>query len=465
MTDKKQSKSNIGEFSKIPPQDIALEEVILGGILLEKEAMEEICDIITHESFYKDEHQKIFNACSFLFSQNKPIDILTVMDQLIKTNEIELVGGPAYLSQLTQKVASAAHIEFHAKLIQQKFIQREFIRLSTEILNKAYDESIDVNDLIEYSQTEIGKVATGSFKKMGIHLWEVGKKRLKELENLFKNEVKFTGVKCWDKVNSFTGGWQNGNMILLAARPSDGKTRIAQEIAKIASINGTPCAFFSLEMAENEIYDRELSCQTGIENMYIRQADFKENDWNKIDQAQKFMEGLDFIIDDTPAMTVNEFKSKARYYKKKYGVGLIIIDYLQLMKSPIYSKFREQEVSHISGTIKSVAKELNIPIIALSQLSRDIDKRPDKRPKLSDLRESGSLEQDADCIIFIHRPEKYDNDATPPNEADSHKNLIELHFAKYRNGSIGTVKLWKSDKWSKIYEYKNDNKEKIEDIF
>lgn len=445
------------DIGKLPPQSIEFEEVILGGLMLEKEAMEEVVDIIKPESFYKDDHQKIFGAALNLYNSGKPIDILTVTQKLRELKELDLVGGPVYLSELTSRVASAAHIEFQARIVQQNFIKRELIRVSSEIQNRAFDESIDVSELIDFSQIEIEKATSGNIKKLGLKIGQIGKKRIDELEEISKKEIKFTGVKSWDKVVKFTGGWQPKNLIILAARPGMGKTRIAQEISVLAAKNNQPVVFFSLEMADTEIFDRQLSADTGIENMYIRQADFNENDWQKINKAQGEIDKLEIIIDDTPALTVSEFKSKARYYKKKYDVQLIIVDYLQLMKSPDYRKFREQEISDISGTLKSIAKELDLPVIALSQLSRDVEKRNDKTPVLSDLRESGAIEQDADVVIFIHRPEEYEkNDPNP-----EHKNLIQLIFAKQRHGSTGVINLWKSSKWSTIYEFKNDYEQDV----
>lgn len=450
------------ELGKLPPQSIELEEMVIGAAMLEKEAIEDIVNILVPESFYKDAHSKIYQSIVNLYNKNKPIDIMTVMQDLRECSTLEDVGGPVYLTQLTNRVASAAHIEYHARIIQQKFLARELIRISSEIQNRAFDESVDVKELINFSQEEINKIATNNIKKAGRLIGDIGKDRLKKLEEIAKSEDKTTGINCFEKVNKITGGWQNGNLIILAARPAMGKSKIAQEFAKRAVLNGDSMAFFSLEMADNELYDRELSSTTGIENMTIRKADFTDIDWQKIDEAQNLIEKQKIIIDDTPALKVSEFRAKARLYKKKYGIKMIIVDYLQLMKSPEHSKFREQEISNISGTLKAVAKELNMPIIALSQLGRDVEKRPDKKPMLSDLRESGAIEQDADIVLFIYRPEEYGFDAD--ENGNSNKNRIQLIFAKNRGGATGTIDLWKTTRWTEISDY-NASETENENLF
>jgi len=449
------------ELGKVPPQNIELEEAILGACMLESRAFEEIQDILSENSFYRTEHQKIFRSIYQLFNDNKAIDILTVIEKLRQSNELENVGGPAFLTKLTDRIASSAHIEFHARIIQQKYIQRELIRISTEIQHKAYDDSIeDISELIDFSEQQISGITINSINKIGLKMGEIGKRRLKILDEISKGEIKLSGVPCWEKLNKTIGAWQPSNLIIIAARPAMGKTRLSQEIAKIAAENGCPVAFFSLEMEDTELYDRQLASETGLENMTIRQANFKNEDWEKIENAQRKIENLELIIDDTPALTINEFKSKARYYKRKNDIKLIIVDYLQLMRSPDHSKNREREISHISQSLKLIAKELNIPVIALSQLSRKVEERADKTPVLSDLRESGAIEQDADVVAFIHRPEVYEKEVSEEN-----KNKIEFIFAKHRHGATGIITLYRSDKWSTIYEYKGQfDQDKINEL-
>lgn len=450
MTNKKNMPLSY-DLGKLPPQSIEFEESVLGAAMLEKDAIEEIVNILHPESFYKSEHAQIFTSIINLYKKNKPIDIITVIQNLRECKRLEDVGGPLYLTQLTSRIASAAHIEYHARVIQQNFMRRELIRISTSIQNKSYDDSIDVKELIDSAQEEINNISSNNIKKSAVFIGDVGKDRLKKLEEISKSETKTTGVNSFDKINKLTGGWQNGNLIILAARPSMGKTKIAQEFAKKAVENGDSILFFSLEMADTELYDRELSSITGIENMIIRKAEFRDEDWMRIEDAQHRIELQKILIDDTPALKLNDFRAKARLYKKKYDIKMIVIDYLQLMRSPEHAGFREREVAEISSGLKAVAKELDIPIIALSQLGRQVETRPDKRPMLSDLRESGSIEQDADIVMFIYRPEHYHVEID--ENGNSTKNLIQLIFAKQRGGATGTIDLWKTTRWTEISDY------------
>lgn len=437
-------------YAKIPPQAVEMENAILGACMLESNAFEEIQDILTEESFYNENNQKIFYAIRELFLERKPIDMLTVIDKLKKNNTLDEIGGHYYIVELTSNVASSIHIEYHARIVQQKFVQRSLINICMEIQNKSYDESIDISELIDFAENRISNITSYNIKKMGLTIGEIGRRRLKILEEISKKEKNIMGVPCWEKLNRSYGGWQQKNLIIIAARPAMGKTRMAQEIAKISASNGYPVAFFSLEMADEEIYDRNLASETGFENMTIRKADFSDKDWDNIENAQRKIEKLPIIIDDSPALTIHDFKAKARLYKRKNGIKLIIIDYIQLMRYPEYKKYREQEVAEISKSLKLMAKELDIPIIALSQLSRKIEDRHDKTPMLSDLRESGAIEQDADVVAFIHRPEVYEKE---PDE--NTKNMIQFIFAKHRHGTTGIMTLYRSEKWSIIYENKS----------
>lgn len=447
------------ELGRIPPQNVEMEEVVLGGILLEKSAFLEISTILEKDSFYKHEHSIIFEACRELFLKNKPIDIMTVMQELRAEKKLEDCGGPAYLTQLTSRVTSAAHIEYHARIIQQHFLKREMIRISTEISNSCYDESIDVKKIIDSSQESINKISLQKISKTGRKIGDVGKDRIKELSELAKSPESFTGVRSFDKLDKLTAGWQSPDFIILAARPAMGKTRFAQELAKLGETKEKPVAIFELEMKDTQLYDRELASKSGIENMLIRSAKFNEEDWRKIEKAQGEIENMNVIIDDTAGLSIPEFKAKARMLKKKNNIGMIIIDYLQLMTYPEYSKFREQEVSQISKALKSMCKELDIPIIALSQLNRSVETRPNKTPQLSDLRESGSMEQDADVVAFLHRPEYY---GITEEDERSTKNLVKLIFAKYRNGPVGDFDFWKSHNFGQIFENITNSKESEE---
>ena len=450
MEGRKNNKSNPLELGKIPPQSIEMEEALLGALMLESSVMSEVENIIQKGCFYKDAHNDIFECIITLYDNSEPIDLLTVHNKAKTLNKLENIGGPAYLSQLTQKVASGAHAEFHARIIMQKFMQRELIRISTEITNKAFEDLDDINELIEFSQNEINQLSLGNIKKFAKKLGDIGRDHIKVLEERNKDNEIVNGVPSLPKIDRLTSGWQPANLIILAARPGIGKSMLAQFFARKAAEHNKPTAIFSLEMAQTEIYERELSAQAGIENIFIRRGNFSENDWINVENAQRRIEDLEIYIDDTPALKVSEFKSKARLLRKKHKIELIIVDYLQLMKHPDYKWNREREISEISGSLKAMAKELNIPIIALSQLNRDIDKRTDPKPKLADLRESGAIEQDADIIIFPHRPEALGIEID--ENGNSTKNRIDLIFAKFRGGVPGTHKLWKTTNWTEITE-------------
>jgi replicative DNA helicase len=430
-------------------------------MLQEKDLFTEIEQIIDKDAFYKEEHSKIYCAIYDLDMENKPVDILTVMDQLRRNNDLEAIGGPAYLTQLTARVGSGAHADYHARVIQQNYLKREVIRLAMQMQNEAYNESIDVDELIDKAQTGIGMLALGNVKKFAKRIGDIGKDHIKKLEEKAKDDSLVSGVPSLPVIDHLTSGWQPGNLIILAARPAMGKSMIAQFFSRWAAKQNNPILIFSLEMAQSEIYERELSANTGIENIHIRRANFTEEDWSRIEESQAKIEKLDIYVDDTPSLKLTEFKSKARLAKKKHNISMIVIDYLQLMKHPEFAWNREREISEISGSLKAMAKELDIPIMALSQLNRDIEKRGDPTPKLSDLRESGAIEQDADIILFPYRPEaagiEYDE-----NEIST-KNRIDLIFAKFRAGVTGTIRLYKTTKWTDITG--EDVNETPEDIF
>lgn len=442
------------ELGKLPPQNIDFEEAVLGAIMLEKDRITDIAPIIQPESFYKEANQIIYRSIEKLYRDNKPIDIFTIVEDLRNSKKLEHVGGPAYVTSLTSKIASGSHSEFHARIIHQLFMKREMIRITSNIQTLAFDDGIDINSIIDSAQNSINQLTTGNIKQVGKKIGEVGRKALAKIESVIKKGIEQTGLKSYKKIMRLTGGWQPGHLIILAARPGQGKTKLAQEFAKMASESGDCGLFFSLEMQDEELYLRELSSMTGIETMYLKNGNLSEIDWQKIEHAQMKIEDQNILIDETPGLKISDFKAKARYHKKKDDIKYIIVDYLQLMRSPEHRGFREREIAEISSQLKQTAKELQVPVIALSQLSRDCEKRPDKRPMISDLRESGAIEQDADIIMFSFRPEHYGIMADENEE--STKNLIELIFAKHRHGPTGTIKLWKTDNWTEISE-KNSN--------
>jgi len=428
---------------KLPPQSLELEEAVLGAILIEKDAIIEIIDILAPESFYKLEHQKIFQAILNLFAADTAIDILTVQEQLKKKGQLEKIGGPACITQLTSRIASSAHIEFHARIVQQKFIQRELIRVATEIQSLAFDDSTDVDDLLDFSESQLFNIAQGHIKKEAAQMNVLMKDAINLIQEASKREDNLSGTPSgFTKLDRITSGWQNSDLVIIAGRPSMGKTAFVLSMARNMAVeHKKSVAMFSLEMASIQLVNRLIVGESEIPSNTLRDGTLNEDQWKKIDGCTKVLERASIFIDDTPALSVFELRSKCRRLKRKYNIDLIIVDYLQLMTAKIDPRAnREQEVSYISRNLKALAKELNIPVIALSQLNRSVEARSgNKRPQLSDLRESGAIEQDADMVVFIHRPEKYG--ILQDEAGNSLKEIAELILAKHRNGPLGDVTL------------------------
>jgi replicative DNA helicase len=446
------------EYGKIPPQALELEEAVLGAIMLEKDAIIEVIDILKPESFYKEEHQKIFKSIMDLFAGDKAIDLLTVTEQLRKQGHLEEVGGPAYITNLTGRIASSAHIDYHARIVQQKFIQRELIRVSTEIQNRAFDESIDVNDLLDFSEGELFNVAQGNIKKEAAAMNVLVKEAITQIQEASKRENNLSGVPSgYTKLDRLTSGWQKSDLIIIAARPSMGKTAFVLSMARNTAIeHGKKVAFFSLEMASVQLVNRLITAEAEIASEKVRNGNLTEDEWERLDYRIKRLEDAKIFIDDTPAISIFELRAKCRRLKRQHDIDIIIIDYLQLMNgTPETKGNREQEVSNISRSLKGIAKELNVPVIALSQLNRSVEVRTgSKRPQLSDLRESGAIEQDADMVVFIHRPEKYG--ILQDDEGNSLKGLAEIILAKHRNGALGDVHLKFVGEYTKFVEMDDD---------
>ncbi len=438
----------------LPPQAPELEESVLGAILLESEAISEVIDILVSDSFYKSEHQKIFQAILSLFAEDKAIDLLTVQNQLKKQGQLEEIGGPVYITQLTSRIASAAHIEFHARIVQQKFIQRELIRVSTEIQNRAFDDGEDVSDLLDFSEGELFKVAQGNIKKEAAPVNILLKAAINQIQEAAKSENNLCGVPSgYTKLDRLTCGWQKSDLIIIAARPSMGKTAFVLSMTRnIAIDHGKSIAIFSLEMASLQLINRLMVSEAEIPSDKIRNGNLTDDEWSKLDYRIKRLEEAKIFIDDTPAISVFELRAKCRRLKRQHDIDLIIVDYLQLMTVNGDSRSnREQEVSAISRSLKALAKELEVPVIALSQLNRSVEARTgNKRPQLSDLRESGAIEQDADVVAFIHRPEKYG--ILQDEQGNSLKGFAEIIIAKHRNGPLGDINLKFIDECVKFVE-------------
>lgn len=439
----------------VPPQSIELEEAVLGALMLEKDAVIEVQGVITPEAFYKEAHQIIYKAILDLSMELKPIDLYTVTEKLKQNRKLSAVGGAAYLAQLTQKVGSAAHVEYHSKIIAQKFVQRELIRAATEIQKKAYDESMDVTDLIDLAEGEIFKVSEGHVKRDVQKSKDILTKTLQAIEEASKREGSFSGVPSgFTHLDRLTLGWQPSDLIIIAARPSMGKTAFVLSLARNVAVDFEKgVAFFSLEMSAEQLMMRLIVGESGLNSRDVRNGQLTPEQWKHLEASIKPLAGAPLFIDDTPALSIYEFRSKARRLKTQYDIQLIIIDYLQLMTASVDTRGnREQEVAMISRSLKAIAKELNIPIIALSQLNRSVESRGgDKRPQLSDLRESGAIEQDADLVAFIHRPEYYGLNVD--EAGNSTQGLAEIIVAKHRNGAVETIKLRFRKEQAKFLDY------------
>jgi len=446
------------QLGKLPPQATEIEMDVLGALLLERGKDIVVLDILTPESFYKPEHQKIFQAIQDLSTNHQPIDYHTVIERLKRNATLEEVGGPGFVVSLSQRVGSSSHIEYHSKIIAEKYIQRELIRVSSEIQSKAYDDSEDVDDLLEFSQQQMFDLALGSVKKDAVRMDALLDDAIQQIEDAKNREDGLSGIPSgYSSLDRITSGWQNSDLVIIAARPSMGKTAFVLSMSRNITVNhGKSVAFFSLEMSSLQLVTRLISSETELGSEKLRSGNLKDYEWQQLEHKITNLEKARLFIDDTPAISLFELRSKCRKLKTRENIDLVIIDYLQLMTGPKETKGnREQEVSTISRGLKAIAKELNLPIIALSQLNRSVEMRSgDKKPQLSDLRESGAIEQDADIVMFIHRPEKMG--ITEDHEGNSTKGLAELVIAKHRNGAVTDVQLRFREEFARFEEL-NEN--------
>lgn len=449
---KRRSSLDLGTmvYGKVPPQAKDLEEAVLGAIMLEKNAFDTVIEILKPECFYVDAHQRIFSAMQSLANKSQPIDILTVAEELRSREELEMVGGPYYVTKLTNTVVSSANIDAHARIVLQKFIQRELIRISGEIIGDAYEDSTDVFDLLDDAESKLFEITNNHLRKDYNSIDTVLVNTIKRIEDLRQRNEDVTGVPSgFTGLDRVTYGWQNSDLIILAARPAVGKTAFALNLARNAAMHptkSTPVALFSLEMSAGQLVQRILSAESEIWLEKISRGKMEEHEMKQLyAKGIQRLSQAPLFIDDTPALNIFELRAKCRRLKNKHNIGMIIIDYLQLMSGSGDGRNsnREQEISSISRNLKGLAKELNVPIIALSQLSRAVEQRGAKEgsrvPQLSDLRESGAIEQDADMVMFLYRPEYYDMNTNA--EGENIKGLTEVKIAKHRNGTLETVKL------------------------
>ena len=428
--------------ARIPPQAIDLEEVVLGALMLEKNAVNAVIDILTPEVFYKETHQMIYSAIKELFAKSEPIDILTVTNQLKSNGNLDVVGGPYYISLLTNRVVSSANIEYHARIILQKYIQRQLIVISSEIIRDAYEDTTDVFDLLNSAENKIFQISENNLKKSHNQMPDLVTLAIKDIETARNSTSTLRGVPSgYTELDRITQGWQKSDLIILAARPSMGKTAFALNLARNAAVDfDKPIAFFSLEMSSVQLVTRLISTETMLTADKLRTGNLAEYEWQQLNSMVTPLVNAKIFIDDTPQLSIFDLRAKCRRLKQQHDIQMIFIDYLQLMTAKGEKNgTREQEISTISPSLKSLAKELDVPVLALSQLSRSVETRTgSKKPILSDLRESGAIEQDADMVLFIYRPEYY---GLSEEDGESTKGKSIISIAKHRNGKLGDVNL------------------------
>ncbi len=432
------------DYGKLPPQAKELEEAVLGAVMIEQNAINEIIDILKDDAFYVDSHQRIWRAIRTLFQNQAPIDLLTVTEQLKKNGELDAAGGPFYVAQLTNKIGSAANVEYHARVLAEKYIQRQLISTSTEVIKDAYEDTTDVFELLDRAEKNLFTIAENNLKRNSVDIQSLVYKELEELNIRMNNsQDHLNGVASgFVDLDKATGGWQKSDLIIVAARPAMGKTAFTLALARNAAVDHKkPIALFSLEMSSAQLVQRLISMETHIPSDKIRKGTLEPYEYQIMTSKIDHLKNAPIFIDDTPAINVFELRSKCRRLKQQHDIQMVVIDYLQLMSGTTDSKGgnREQEISQISRSLKGLAKELEIPVIALSQLSRAVETRGgDKKPILSDLRESGAIEQDADIVIFLYRGEYYGLETD--TDGQSNKDIAEVIIAKHRNGPVLSVR-------------------------
>lgn len=443
-------------YGKIPPQARDLEEAVLGAILIEKDAISYVSDILKPESFYVDAHATIFKAIQSLFARSQPIDLLTVAEELRKNAQLENIGGAYYLSELTNKIGSSANVEFHARIIIQKFIQRELIRISNDIIRDAYEDTTDVFDLLDNAEKRIYEITDKNLRNSTQGIGQLVSKSVMQIDDLLSRAdgiLEDSVPSGYLELDKLTSGWKATDLVIIAARPSMGKTAFVLNIARNAAVDfNMPVAIFSLEMGGVQLAKRLISMETEIDAQKVTNGKMSEEEFAVLRDKVERLSQAPIYINDQPAINVYELRAQCRRLQNAHGIKMVIIDYLQLMSGGgDRGMNREQEISNISRSLKGLAKELNIPVIALSQLSREVEKRGgDKKPQLSDLRESGSIEQDADMVMFLYRPEYYN--MMENKDGESLKGIAEIIIAKHRNGPTGSVPLRFHKNFGRFYD-------------
>lgn len=428
---------DLGTLGRIPPQNIEAEQSVLGAMLLDKEALSNVAEIISSQDFYRDDHKEIFEAIMDLYERAEPIDLITVSEQLKARGSLDGIGGLEYLTNLANAVPTTANAKHYAKIVEEKSILRRLIRVSSEIVNMSYEASEEVSYVLDKAEKNIFDVLQKRNAQGFSPIKEVLIDTFNRLEELYNNKGFVTGIATgFTDLDYKTSGLQNSDLILIAARPAMGKTSFVLNIAQYAAIHGkVPVAIFSLEMSKDQLVNRMLCSEAMVDSQKIRTGKLEDSDWQKVARALGPLSEAPIYIDDTPGVTAMEIRAKCRRLKIEKNLGLVVIDYLQLMQGRSRGNdSRQQEISEISRSLKILAKEINVPVLTLSQLSRAPEQRTDHRPILSDLRESGAIEQDADIVMFLYRDDYYNPDTEK-------KNIAEAIIAKHRNGSTGTVEL------------------------
>ena len=438
MTSSSQHRSKDLSLQKLPPQSIEAEESILSAILLDNNILLDVLELLTPEDFYRTAHQVIFSAVNELFHKAEPVDLVTLTNVLREKNKLEEIGGAAYLARLVDTVPSAINVQHYARIVRDKSALRRLISKSTEIAQRCYEDAGDLDQVLDYAESAVFEISENKHQAAFHPLNKIIEINIDALEERQGNRALVTGVTTgFTRLDHLTAGLQSSDLIILAARPSMGKTALALNIARNAAVEGNvPVAIFSLEMSKEQLSMRMLCAEARVDSSRVRGGFLNPEDWNRITDAAGILSEAPIFIDDSPDISATSIRTKSRRLKMDRDLGLVVIDYMQLMKGRMASERRDLEISEISRSLKLLAKELHLPVVALSQLNRKLEERSDKRPQLSDLRESGALEQDADVVAFIYRDEVYNKD-----ESNSNRGLAEIIIAKQRNGPTGVVPL------------------------
>ncbi|HNR11722.1 MAG TPA: replicative DNA helicase [Thermodesulfobacteriota bacterium] len=444
-----EKKEETSFLTRIPPQNLEAEQAVLGAILLDNDVFHQVIELLQVEDFYREAHRKIYSSMIDLYNRNEPVDLITLTETITQKDRLDAVGGPAYLSSLVDSIPTSANVLYYSKIVREKSILRKTIGAATEIVTRGYETKDDVEGLLDFAENSIFQISDYQIKPSFYPLRAIIKDTFKTIEKLFEKRELITGVPSgFEDLDQLTSGFQSSDLIIIAGRPSMGKTSFALNIAQHAAIKkNIPVAVFSLEMSKEQIVIRMLCSEAKIDAHKLRGGFLSESDWPKLTRAAGTLSEAPIFIDDTAGTSVLEMRAKARRLKRDQGLGMIVVDYLQLMRDKSVSDSREQEISSISRSLKALAKELNLPVIALSQLNRRVEDRQDKRPQLADLRESGAIEQDADVILFVYREEVYHKD-----DAEK-KGKAEIIVGKQRNGPVGLVPLAFIDKYATFESY------------